>query len=424
MLNRFLSTITIVALLLGSALPSLAASVTIVPAGSGTYIVKGDGMSGVAGIDLLVSYSAPLSNPTVSQGGLVSGALFAANPNYPPGRSIKIGIVSASAFSGSGDIAVIKFGNWQPSAQTPTVTYSLVDSKGASTAGTGLIDAPGIPFSQPETPATTQPAAQQQTTTPATGTTTTTTAPSTSPGLGGVTIASDPFLKGETRPAEPAEPAGAPAAPPADTPASTAAAAATAEQPQAQRPDEPKRAEEARTTVYGAVLERFRAYQGEKSPAILAALFKKDVAPAISQEPHVALSDGKTSIRIMASLTSSNGKSPNFALNGAKLVSLKKGDEAGIWIIEALPRENVLQATLTILNGAEIIEYPLTVAPPINSGAIGEAAFNAFLKNSGKGGDLNNDGRRDFTDEYIYTANYLVRLEKAKEEKRSKEPKK
>lgn len=412
MLNRFLSTITVFALLLGSALPSLAASITIVPGVSGSYIVKGDGMDGIAGIDLTISYSAPLSSPSASPGGLVAGALFAANPNFASGK-IKIGIVSANAFSGSGDIAVIKFGNWKPNAQTPSVSYSLVDGKGASTAGTGLIDTPGIPFSQQETPAATPPPAQQQqqTTTPGAGAPTTT--PPTSAGLGGVTIASDPFLKSETRPAEPAV---APAVPPADIPASTAAAATAppAEQPQAQKPEEPKRQEEARTTVYGAVLERFRAYQGEKSPAILAALFKKEVAPAIRQEPHVALSDGKSSIRIVASLPSTNGNSPNFALNGAKLVSLKKGDEAGVWIIEALPRENTMQATLTILNGADLIEYPLTVAPPLKSGAIGEADFNAFLKNRAKGGDLNNDGRRDFTDEYIYTVNYLVRQSQQK----------
>lgn len=408
MLNRFLSTITVVALLLGGASSSLAASVTIVSAGSGSYIVKGDGLSGVAGIDLIISYSAPLSNPSVTPGGFVGGALFAANPNFP-GSKIKIGVVSASAFSGGGDIAVIKFASWRDNAPIPTVSYNMIDSKGASSTGTGLIDTPGIPFSQQETPAATQQqTTQQQTTTPNAGATTTTTTPAAPTALGGVTIASDPFLKADAKPAEPAGAPAVPPVPPAET-APPAVAAPPVEQPAAQRPEEPKRAEEARTTVYGAVLERFRAYQGEKSPAILAALFKKEVAPTIRQEPPVALSDGSTGIRIIAALPSPDGKSPNFALSGAKLVSLKKGDEAGTWIIEALPRENVLQATLTILNGAELIEYPLTVAPPLKTGAAGEADFNAFLKNSGKGGDLNGDGRRDYIDEYIFTANYLAR---------------
>lgn len=406
MLNRFLGIITVVTLLLGGASFSLAASVSIIPSGGGRYIVQGNGMDGIAGVDLIIRYSAPLSNPSVSQGGALSGAMFAANPNYAPG-SIKIAVISANSLSGSGEIAVIRFASWRENAPIPTVTASFIDSKGAAVSGTtpGFSDSPGIPFSQPETPAAAQQTTQQQTTQQETTPQQTTATPS-SAGLGGVTMAPDPFLKSDTKAAEPA-------APPADIPAATAAPATPPEQPATQRPEEPKRPEEARTTVYSAVLERFRAYQGEKSPAILAALFKKDVAPTIRQEPPVALSDG-TRIRIIAALPSPNGKSPNFALNGATQVSLKKGDEAGTWIIEALPRENVLQATLTILNGAEIIEYPLTVAPPLKTGAIGEAAFNAFLKNSGKGGDLNNDGRRDFTDEYIYTANYLVRMNQQK----------
>lgn len=126
------------------------AYITVVPAGGGTFLVRGNDLDGVAGIDLVIRYSTPLANPTVSQGALIVGALFAANPNYAPG-SIKIGVVSPSAFSGSGDIATITFRNWQSGAQSPTVSASFIDSKGASVSGgaSGSNDSPSIPFGPP-----------------------------------------------------------------------------------------------------------------------------------------------------------------------------------------------------------------------------------------------------------------------------------
>jgi len=123
----------------------------------------------------------------------------------------------------------------------------------------------------------------------------------------------------------------------------------------------------------------------------------------------VVLSDGTTHVRITATLTSSAEQAPNFALNGARLVSLTKDDQAGTWTVEALPLTNATKAGLTILNGSEVIEFPLTVAPPVKVAASSEADFAAFLKNSGKTADLNNDGVRDYLDDYIYTANYLAR---------------
>jgi hypothetical protein len=165
---------------------------------------------------------------------------------------------------------------------------------------------------------------------------------------------------------------------------------------------------EMRTIAPTATLESFRTYQGEKSPAIFAALMTREVSPTIRQEPVVALSDGTTTVKIRVKPTGTDEESPNFALNGARLVSLSK--DGATWIIEAEPQMGILQASLTILAGSEIIEFPLTLAPPAAGVTADEADFAAFLKDSGvvpPKRDLNGDRRHNYLDDFIYTANYL-----------------
>ena len=165
--------------------PVLAASVSVTPTGNpASFSVDGTGMDGVAGIQLDIAYdAASMSSPTVTQGGLVSGAMLAANTSRP--GFIKIAIVSTRAFSGSGQIATISFASKTGSGGITSVTSSMIDSKGSSlassttnvaaeTATQGFITTPGVPFSQPS----------QQTTSPTTttqqGSSTTPTPPYTS----------------------------------------------------------------------------------------------------------------------------------------------------------------------------------------------------------------------------------------------------
>ncbi|MDD2540300.1 MAG: hypothetical protein PHH28_04555, partial [Desulfuromonadaceae bacterium] len=179
---------------------------------------------------------------------------------------------------------------------------------------------------------------------------------------------------------------------------------------------ETKKSKETVITSYKGTLDNFRAYQGAKTPDIFIALFKKEIAPNIHQKPAIALSDGKTLLKIVVKFKSNNDKSPNFALNGAKLVSVHKDDTSLTWIIEALPQAGVMQADLTILTDTDIITYPLTLAPPISGFSPSKTNFITFTKNNGPANlknDLNNDGKLDYLDDYIYTANYLVRKEAA-----------
>ena len=157
-------------------------------------------------------------------------------------------------------------------------------------------------------------------------------------------------------------------------------------------------------------LENFSRFRGNKTPANFVTLLNKPNSATIRQEPAFVLSDGTTTLKITAELKNVAEKSPNFALQGARLVSLAADSASSTWTITALPQAGISQASLTIMTDREIIEFPLTVAPPIASVTAAEADFTAFLKDSGAvppKRDLNGDGRHDYQDDFLYTVNYL-----------------
>ena len=95
------------------------------------------------------------------------------------------------------------------------------------------------------------------------------------------------------------------------------------------------------------------------------------------------------------------------------MVSLKKikSDE---WQIKAIPEQGTVAMALIVLHGTETTTYPLVVAPPLPQAfAPDDQGFREYLEKSGsadnKTMDLNGDGRRDYLDDYIYTANYLAK---------------
>jgi hypothetical protein len=412
-------------LFLASVSLALGASVSIDSSDSdnGIYTVQGSNLDEVAGFDLLLKYdSTVLASPSVSPGSLVSGAMFAANPTYSK-NSIKIAAVSTQSFSGSGPVATITFATHTGTGSGVTVTsFNPINSSGVgvnngtttgNTGGSGGGGGSGVSNSSGSgnngTSSGGSPTGSGTTAGSAGGT-----AGSSGPTyLGTVTMPSDSPSQNEAKPApapeaaaKPAEaPAPAQAPTPGDTPAPLKPATA------------PKKAGTTGTTSHSAVLERFRAYQGMKTPAIMIALFKQQISPSFRQEPFVALSDGTTTVTIVADLPAEAGMSPNFALNGAKLVSLKKNDASTTWFIEALPVKGALSASLMVLSQDHVTEYPLTIAPAIPNAASTEAEFAAFLKDAEKNPaqhDVNGDGKYNGVDDYIYTANYLVRQQKAK----------
>ena len=108
------------------------ASLSIVPAGNGNYVLQGDKLVGVAGMQITVSYdSSAMSSPSVSQDDLFSGAMFAANANIP--GTIRVALVGTTPFSGSGQIATVSFAS---DAGTGSISLGLVN----------MIDRNGKPF--------------------------------------------------------------------------------------------------------------------------------------------------------------------------------------------------------------------------------------------------------------------------------------
>ncbi|MFA7062471.1 MAG: cohesin domain-containing protein [Pedobacter sp.] len=414
---------SIVFILLLEASIAMGASVSVKASGNGVFILQGDHMDGVAGIDLNVNYdSSSLASPKVDQGRLVSGgAMFTANPNFGL-NAIKISIIRTSAFSGTGPLAVIAFASHTGSGII-TVSTSMIDSNGNTVLGgertsatdfqTSTIDSKnfistaGVPFNQPSSTSTT-------TATVSTGSQNITAAPvssSTTSNPGTASISSDLPTKNDTKTNDTNGIPVAYAEPSTNRQIEPFVETKTVEPPAGKIPvSEPQKQVSPKSTSYKGVLENFRAYHGEKTLAILIALFNKKIAPTIRQEPVVAVSDGKTPVKIVAELKGVSDKSPNFALNGAKLVSLNM-DDASIWIVETLPQANIMQASLTILTDKDIIEYPLTLVPPVDGISPAEKDFEIFLSDNGAATpkrDLNGDGKRDYLDDYFYTAHYLI----------------
>ena len=103
----------------------------------------------------------------------------------------------------------------------------------------------------------------------------------------------------------------------------------------------------------------------------------------------------------------------------ATLLSLKTDPAStNTWIAELRPVKKAMSATLFVSFKKVMIEFPIIVAPKAvvdmdKSGTVTEADFKLFLRDRGSAKkpkfDLNGDGKRDFVDDYIFTANYLVK---------------
>ena len=163
-----------------------------------------------------------------------------------------------------------------------------------------------------------------------------------------------------------------------------------------------------------SVLDRFQSHSGPRTPAALSSLFTMPLPINIIQQPEIALGDGISTVTIEAAFSTPNDTVPNFACNGGQLISVKRND-AGAWVIVLLPDKNSWNVSLIVLTSSISREIPLTVAPTVPAGTdLSKQGFISFLGNS-KGPDsqplldLNGDGLHDYLDDYIFTANYLVK---------------
>ncbi len=167
-----------------------------------------------------------------------------------------------------------------------------------------------------------------------------------------------------------------------------------------------------------SVLARFREYAGPRTPQALALLFDQEPLIGFRQAPPLFLSDGRNTVSVTFIAMPAGGNKPDITIKSAELVSLEKDPEnTNTWIAKVKPGRGAYEATLVVPQDRVTMEFPLTIAPRANidlekKGSATEADFTAFLKEQGTQKnprfDLNGDGRHDYVDDYIYTANFLA----------------
>lgn len=401
--------------------------------GNGVYVISASGLTGIEAVRFTLAYDPNvLTNPRVERGAFGNWMVFF--PSIEKSGEVTVVFLNTSPNSGSGQLATIRFDKKTTTQTKVGFVYELTGddtiTKGetaqpAADTGTSVASGESVPVAG-QAPAATTGSASATPSQPGSSTATTVTGKTTTAGVTTGTVA-----LGETTVTMAAPSAGA---------AAPAAGAAVAPPPQAEPPrdtgplvpmEEDEHVGEAapivehkpvasdklldsKYTVYKGILERFRVFTGEKNPKNLMALFSEQVAAAISQEPPIALSDGVKTVTLKVDLGES-GIAPNFALRGATLKSLSK--DGGKWVVVVLPEARRTEAVLIIAAGERMIEYPLTVAPAVDvnidkKDAVTEKDFILFLKERGTEKaprfDLNGDGKRDYVDEFIFTANYLV----------------
>lgn len=162
-----------------------------------------------------------------------------------------------------------------------------------------------------------------------------------------------------------------------------------------------------------SILERFKSYSGPRTPAALAALFTAPATAKVIQKPELVLSDGSSRIKITLGATAPGDAAPSFAVIGGTLISSRL-DTTGASLLEVLPDAGTLSCTLVVLTAQGSDEFPLTTAPPLAAEIdVSVQGFENFLGGQSGGStpklDLNADGKLNFLDDYIFTANFLAR---------------
>lgn len=368
-----------------------AATLSVSPSGNGTFVLNGTSVENVASMDITVTYDAQsLANPRVEQGALISGALMAVNGNIP--GTVRMGIIRTTPIQGSGIIATLAFdkkGDSGGMINTLNATLSSINGKPLPVVAQVLNQA-----GNKETDATAsnnQPTQEDEKRQP---------------------LSLDANVKNKDL-----------------TPVTPVTVSAVSVQEQGVAPQEPvvPAAEEVAAPekeVYAnrSVLDGFRDLTGERTVKALLSLFEHNEAVGFHQEPLIGIADGKLAVKAAIISDSADNMAPGIVVKGARLVSVKKAPEyTNTWIVELVPEKNADEASLTVSMEKIAVIYPITVAPRVNvdldkSGKVTEADFNLFLKKRDMSKeaafDMNGDGKKDYLDDYIFTANYIEKIKR------------
>lgn len=110
------------------------------------------------------------------------------------------------------------------------------------------------------------------------------------------------------------------------------------------------------------VLEQFLACDGDQTPAALASLAARAGTGEYRQEPPLLLSDGAATVRIVFLQAAAYKETPRFAVEGAQFRGVS-WLSSGELVVDLLPNEGALKASITLLTNDETVEYPLAIAP-------------------------------------------------------------
>ena len=409
-------------------LPAFAVStITASSAGDGVFLVQGIGIEDASALEINVQYdTATLANPRVVAGPLIAGAMTAVNPNVP--GTVRMVIIRLAPVKGSGVIATMTF---DLKGSSPGWITAL-DARLANINGAPLATLVQI-NNATETVAVASVSSQSQNTSSGAP------VPPANPGTPGIPatmpatiiIAGQPVWSdtGATTPetSRSREHDAQIPAPDGELPPSKALTVIV--QTKEQIPVtavEPRLAMNEKRSIYTqkSILDRFYEYNGVETAAAFIALFGQENVFGYRQEPPVALSDGRSVVKIIFISTPGNRTTSDIAVIGARLISLEKDSNyTNTWVAELMPEKGGYQASISLSQGQVRMIYPLTIAPKVDldllrPGAVTEAAFDRYLDQRktirSPTFDLNKDGRQDYIDDFTFAVNYLDAVRKAR----------
>jgi len=430
-MRRFLLAVGIL-FLLQISVKAEAASIIIVPGENGVYYVKAVDFGEISGVELEIRYdTATLANPRITQGSMLASTMFIPNTKFSA-STIKIAAMSLSSIKGSGDLATLTFDLKGTNPPRPTVIRSKLAA--AATGASVKVDTPATSGSGGTGGGGSGGTGGGGSGSNEAGTTTV------AAGGGGISVTGGASAGTITLPQDQIATAEAErktdyqplvtdlrkdmTLPLGDSGSKQSSAAETTAEPA----KEPAK----KSVSYKSTVQLFKDFKGEKSSKSMIPLFAEIVPPYFKQEPPIAFADGKTSLKITLELKQVGSESPKFLLQGANVQKLSgQGEETIIWTIEAIPKKDAVEATLTVIDGQTVMDFPLTITPKIDplltkAKVLSEADFAAYLAKPLKF-DLNKDDKFDAIDDFIYTANFIVAMkitpEKAKKEEKADAPK-
>ena len=401
-------------------LPAAAvSSITLSQSGENQFLLQGNGIENAAGMEFNISYnSASMHNPRVTEGPLIAGAMTAFNPNVP--GSVRMVIISLTPIRGSGVIATLTFDRIGSSpGDINFLSVQLADIRGKQLPVSARISEPPAP---PDAASDSAPGRSEQ------GMTAQPAGPvSTDPPLPlptAVIIAGrQPPLEEERERSDHPQPVDrndVPAAPATDEHPAASPPTAMHEGPgevPAKKSALPDTAGEKQLYAHTSILDRFRGYRGERTLPALVALFREELMFGIRQDPPIAFSDGRSTVKVTFLSPPGDRTPSDIAVLGARLLSLKKDpDNTNTWIAELALQKGTCQASMAVSQGDVEMVYPLTVAPRIEplSSRVEGLSENDFLRylsyraaEASPAVDFNQDATRDYVDDFIFTANYL-----------------